>query len=131
MSECNIFSKEWFDKYKLIINYDQELSWVAKHMTCSFLWQIENEQILFDVNKGKIVSIRYPNWNDSWHFSIEGPKNVWEVFIQKYPPPLYNSLLGLLTKHPDCALKGSRMIAMQNIRAIIRIFSLARYVPVP
>jgi|SRR5699024_2149918 len=128
MGKFTPFTKEWFDKYKLVINYDRELSWISKHMTCSFLWQIDNEEILFDVKEGKIIMIRNPNWSDSWDFSIVGPKSVWEIFIQKYPPPLYNSLLGLLTKHPHCNLKGNRIIAMQNIRSIIRMFSLTRCV---
>lgn len=123
-----VFSEQWVKRFRNVVNEDQELSWIGKFMDLRFMWQIGELQYLISVEKGKIQSIRSPTWNDSWDFSIYGPQSAWEKFIQPIPLPIYNDILGMITKLPECDLIGNRLAAMQNIRAFTRMMSLAREV---
>lgn len=126
MASSIAFSAEWMSSFQETVNQDPELSWIAKHMNCTFLWKIGAESFLFQINGGKIASIKSPTWNDSWDFSIEGPKEVWLRFIKQVPPPFYNDLLAIVTRLPDCQLSGNRLLAMQYMRSLTRMLSLAR-----
>jgi hypothetical protein len=128
MADLTLFSPEWMTRFREVINNDQELSWIAKFMTCNFVWQIGTKSYLFRVQNGKIQSIVTPTWNDSWDFTLEGSEEAWAKFARKVPPPLYHDLLGMVTRLPECRLIGNRLIAMQNIRSLTRMMSLAREV---
>lgn len=126
MASSIAFSSEWMGAFQERVNQDPELSWIAKNMNCTFVWRIEADPFLFQINRGKITSIKAPTWNDSWDFSIEGPREVWLHFIKQVPPPLYNDLLAIVSRLPDCQLSGNRLLAMQYIRSLTRMFSLSR-----
>lgn len=128
MVDLELFSSEWMKRFQEVVNNDQELSWIAKFMTCDFLWKIDKESHLIKVLEGKIQSITSPTWNDSWDFTIEGSKETWVKFTKRVPPPMYYDLLGMVTRLPDCSLTGNRLIAMQYIRSLTRMMSLTREV---
>lgn len=128
MADPSLFSPEWMARFQKVINKDQELSWIAKFMTCDFIWQIGERSYLFHIVDGKVRSIVSPTWNDSWDFAIEGPEEAWVKFAKRLPPPMYHDLLGMVTRLPECRLTGNRLIAMQNIRSLTRMMSLAREV---
>ncbi|WP_019119755.1 hypothetical protein [Brevibacillus massiliensis] len=126
MGDLKAFSPEWMKVFQTAANRDPELSWIAKHMNCRFLWKIGCCSYLFQIEGGKIISIAEPTWNDSWDFNIEGPKEAWDKFIQPVPPPVYHDLLGIVTRIQDCCLNGNRLMAMQYMRSLTRMFTVAR-----
>ncbi|MFM1655216.1 hypothetical protein ACI7RC_24445 [Brevibacillus sp. B_LB10_24] len=128
MGDLQAFSPEWMKLFQTAANHDLELSWIAKHVHCRFLWKIGGRSFLFQILGGKITSIAVPTWNDSWDFSIEGPEEAWNKFIQPVPPPVYQDLLGIVTRIPDCRLEGNRLMAMQYMRTLTRLFTVAREV---
>ncbi|BCJ85978.1 hypothetical protein [Effusibacillus dendaii] len=128
MANQILFSSEWMERFREVINEDRELSWIAKFMTCDFVWQIGASSYLFHVVEGKVRSIVPPTWNDSWDFALEGTEEAWGKFARPVPPPMYYDLLGMITRLPECRLTGNRLKAMQNIRALTRLMSLVREV---
>jgi hypothetical protein len=128
MERKETFSLDWMERFKMVINTDPELSWVGRFMNLRFIWRIEEVQYLFVVKNGKVESVSSPTWNDSWDFELSGPVSAWEKFVQPVPPPMYNDVLGMVSKLPDCDLTGNRLVAMQNIRALTTMMNLARRV---
>lgn len=128
MKNRSAFSINWMHTLQKAVNKDSEFSWIAKHMNCTFLWKIDEDLFLFKIHNGKINSINVPTWNDSWDFSIEGPRYAWLKLVEQMPPPLYNDLLGMVTKLEECELNGNRLLAMQNMRSLSRLFTIAREV---
>jgi hypothetical protein len=123
-----IFTEKWLEHFVKVVNDDQEFSWIAKHMNTSFVWKIGDAMHLFIVQNGRLLEIQQPIWNESWDFSVEGPTEVWAKFILPEPPPVHNDILGIVNHLPNCYLNGNRIIAMQNIRALMHLFSLSRKV---
>ncbi|MET3506583.1 hypothetical protein [Halalkalibacter oceani] len=121
-------SLEWINSFQQAVKQDQEFLWIAKHMNCTFLWKVGSESFLFKIEQGNILSITSPTWNDSWDFSIEGTQEAWNKFLKQPPPPLYNDLLGMVTRLPECELNGNRLMAMQYMRSLTRLFTIAREV---
>ncbi|GAA4708006.1 hypothetical protein [Brevibacillus fulvus] len=128
VADQQLFTPEWMERFRQVVNEDRELAWIGRWMTCDFVWQIGQSAHLFHVEAGKVLSIASPTWNDSWDFAIEGTEGAWEKFARPYPPPMYYDLLGMVTRLPECRLTGNRLKAMQNIRSLTRMMSLAREV---
>jgi putative sterol carrier protein len=128
MGNFTVFNLKWMEAYQDSVLKDAEYSWISRHMNCSFVWKIGEDSFLFNILNGEIISITVPTWNDSWDFSIEGPLDTWMKFIERSPMPIYNDLLGMLTRLPQCELKGNRLMAMQYMRSLTRLFTIAREV---
>ncbi|GED29916.1 hypothetical protein P9G84_11325 [Brevibacillus centrosporus] len=127
-NSLHMFSPEWMEQFRQVVNEDRELSWIARWMTCDFVWRVGEAVYLFHVVGGKVISVVAPTWNDSWDFAIEGTEEAWSKFAQPLPPPMYYDLLGMVTRLPECRLTGNRLKAMQHIRSLTRMMSLVREV---
>lgn len=125
-----IFTEGWMTRFQAEANGDPEFSWVGRFMNLSFVWRIGELPHLITVKNGRVESIVTPVWNDSWEFELCGPESAWAKFVQPVPPPIYNDVLGMVTKLTDCYITGNRLVAMQNIRAFTTLMNLARRVSV-
>jgi hypothetical protein len=123
-----IYSEQWMQQFQQQVNRDQQLSQIGTFFNCTFVWKIGEIAYLFLIEKGKVLDIRVPMSNDSWDFTIEGPKDTWLKFAESSPSLEYYDLLGILTKHEDSYLIGNRLKAMQHMRSLRRLFQIVKEV---
>lgn len=126
---ATVIDKEWTEGFKQRVNDDPEFTVVGKWMRVRFVWDLGETRMLVVVEQGRIADIKLDEeitFNDSWDFSLHGSRESWEKFLSAYPPPMYNDLWAMVVQVEDVRLDGNRLAAMQNIRALSRLMTLAR-----
>jgi hypothetical protein len=103
---------------------DNELNYLSKHASFSFVWEGDAFQVLFIV-KNSTISIKEDiSFNDYWDFTISGDRESWNEFFMPTPKPFYHNLIAMVNKIEAVNMTGNRLIAMQHIRCLSRMFDL-------
>ncbi|WP_147803636.1 hypothetical protein [Alkalicoccus halolimnae] len=117
--------KERVQQYAETVQADPEFYESSRRAKYQFALQVENETCLFHVEASSL-HVKEEGWNDSWDFTIQTDELAWSRFMEKMPPPNFQHLLPFVLKVEGTALTGNRMIAMQHIRSLNRIFQVLR-----
>jgi hypothetical protein len=103
---------------------DNELSYLCRHADFSFVWEGDTFQVLFIVKNSTISIKEEITFNDYWDFTISGDNESWNEFFKPYPKPFYHNVIALINKIETVRMTGNRLIAMQSIRCLSRVFDL-------
>jgi hypothetical protein len=112
------------DGLESFLKNDDELSYLRKHANFSFVWEGDTFQVLFIVRNSTIFIKEEITFNDYWDFTISGDSESWNEFLKPYPKPFYHNLIAMVNKIEAVSMTGNRLIAMQQIRCLTRIFDL-------
>jgi hypothetical protein len=65
-----------------------------------------------------------------WSFALRAPKESWEKYTQKLPPPMYNDLWAMAHPlHGRLRMDGDVKVLWQNVRALTWMLERMREVP--
>lgn len=127
------FSPEWMEQYRRIVNADKPMKVVGKHGAFRFLLGIGDQEYLFVFNKGTLESITLSgalDFDANWSFAIRGPRDAFEKFAMRYPPPIYTDVV-FMSFNQRLKLEGNLLVFWQNIRALLWMMELMRKVDAP
>jgi hypothetical protein len=112
------------DGLEEFLKNDYELTYLSKHASFSFVWEGDAFQVLFTL-KNSIISIKEDiSFNDYWDFTIAGNSESWNEFFMPTPKPYYHNLIAMVNKVEAVNITGNRLIAMQHICCLSRMFDL-------
>jgi hypothetical protein len=66
-----------------------------------------------------------------WTFALRGPRESWELFIQRVPPPMYNDIWAMAHPlHGRLQMDGDVKVLWQNLRALTWMLDRMREVQI-
>lgn len=97
------------------VNANPRLVWRGRHLSTTFMVQMDEESYLVKVIEGRIASVRRgPFVQPSWSFAMRAPLSSWEKFRRPVPPPGFNDLIALVN-HGDLRIEGDMHVFMANL----------------
>lgn len=114
------FDSSWMNSWQDDVNDDATMPVSGRYFTTDFLIGVDEAEYLVCVREGSIeritdnISIETP-----WSFALRAPKDSWEKFTQKVPPPMYNDLWAMAHPlHGKLQMDGDVKVMWQNIRTL-------------
>lgn len=119
----------WFEKLDGLLRADAELAVIGRRCTLDLALVVDEETILLRLQGGGISAIvSEPDIGESWHVTLRGACEDWRTFLRPTPPPFYQDLLAMNSRVPSFSIEGDRRAFVRHLRALSRIFELARRV---
>jgi hypothetical protein len=113
------------------VNADPTLKIIGRYFTADFLVGFDDQEYVVSVRDGVVqrvtdsLSIETP-----WSFALRAPKESWEKYTQKLPPPMYNDLWAMAHPlHGRLRMDGDVKVLWQNVRALTWMLERMREVP--
>jgi hypothetical protein len=126
------FDSKWMNAWQDTVNRDPTMKIVGRYFTTNFLLGFGEQQYLVSMYQGSIeritdqLSIETP-----WTFALRGPRESWELFIQRVPPPMYNDIWAMAHPlHGRLQMDGNVKVLWQNLRALTWMLDRMREVQV-
>ena len=119
--------REWFDALQAAVAADAEIGVIGRWCDLNLALAIDDELILVIIRAGKIVDVVFsPDLSASWGVTLRGTLEDWRTFLQPMPPPFYSDVLAMNSRVPSFGIEGDRGVFVRHLRALGRIFDLAR-----
>jgi hypothetical protein len=134
MSETELASHEWWQRYQETVNADPEMS-VRGHdrFDTNFYVHIDEEKFLIEMHGGEVTSVvPNPDLNAEYSFGVEGSREAWEEFVQELPPAHNNEIIAsdyrtaVRGEDGHLELTGNNKDIFQNLRPFQRALDLMR-----
>jgi len=134
MTDAELASHEWWERYKETVNSDPEMG-VRGHdkFDENFYVEIGDERFLIEMDGGRVEEIvPNPGLNQEWAFGVEGDRSAWEEFVQEVPPAFNHEIIASnyrsTVRDEDGHLRvtGSNRAMFQNLRPFQRALDLMR-----
>ena len=126
------FDSQWMNAWQDTVNQDPTMKIIGRYFTTNFLLGFGEKQYLVSMHQGSIeritdqLSIETP-----WTFALRGPRESWEKFIQRVPPPMYNDIWAMAHPlHGRLRMDGDVKVLWQNLRALTWMLDRMREVQV-
>jgi hypothetical protein len=114
------FDAHWMNSWQDVVNRDTGFKFLGRYFDCDFLLGVGDQEFLVSVGDGTIrritedVTIETP-----WVFALRAPRESWEKFAQRVPPPMYNDIWAMAHPlHGRLRMEGDVKVMWQNIRAL-------------
>jgi hypothetical protein len=125
------FNSQWMNVWQDTVNADPTLKIIGRYFTADFLVGFDDQEYVVSVRDGVVqrvtdsLSIETP-----WSFALRAPKESWEKYTQKLPPPMYNDLWAMAHPlHGRLRMDGDVKVLWQNVRALTWMLERMREVP--
>jgi hypothetical protein len=119
----------WFEKLDGVLRADTELAVIGRWCTLDLALVVDEETVLLRLQGGGISAVvSEPDIGESWHVTLRGTREDWRTFLRPIPPPFYQDLLAMNSRVPSFSIEGNRRAFVRHLRALSRIFDLARRV---
>ena len=121
----------WAKKYKDLSNSDETIGAMAKHYSCSFMFDMEKAKVIIEMHDGKVKNINTnPGPLDPYDFALRASAKTWKEFSQPMPKPMYHGIWSASFRK-DLKIEGNHLILMKNLRNFTVQFELLRKSGVP
>jgi hypothetical protein len=114
------FDPKWMNAWQDTVNEDPTMKVIDRYFTTDFLIGFGDKEYLVSMREGSIqritdeLSIETP-----WTFGLRGPRESWEKFIQRVPPPMYNDIWAMAHPlHGRLRMDGNVKVMWQHLRAL-------------
>jgi hypothetical protein len=114
------FDPKWMNAWQDTVNKDPTMKVIDRYFTTDFLIGFGDKEYLVSMREGSIqritddLSIETP-----WTFGLRGPRESWEKFIQRVPPPMYNDIWAMAHPlHGRLRMDGNVKVMWQHLRAL-------------
>lgn len=119
----------WFEALDGVLRADAELAVIGRRCTLDLALVVDEETFLLRLQGGGISAIiPGPDIGESWQVTLRGAREDWRTFLRPIPPPFYQDLLAMNSRVPSFSIEGDRRVFVRHLRALSRIFELARRV---
>ncbi len=117
----------WFELLQEAVAADAEMEVIGRWCDLNLALAIDDELVLLRIRAGKIVDVVFaPDIGASWGVTLRGKLEEWRTFLQPVPPPFYTDVLAMNSRVPSFGIEGDRGVFVRHLRALGRIFALAR-----
>ena len=121
----------WAKKYEDLSNSDETIGAMAKHYSCSFMFDMEKAKVIIEMHEGKVKNINTnPGPLDPYDFALRASANTWKEFSQPIPKPMYHGIWSASFRK-DLKIEGNHLVLMKNLRNFTVQFELLRKTGVP
>ena len=114
------FEPKWMNAWQDTVNKDPTMKVIGRYFTTDFLVGFGDKEYLVSMREGSVdritdqLTIETP-----WTFALRGPRESWEKFIQRVPPPMYNDIWAMAHPlHGRLRMDGDVKVMWQNLRAL-------------
>lgn len=114
------FDPKWMNAWQDTVNEDPAMKVIDRYFTTDFLIGFGDKEYLVSMREGSVqritdeLSIETP-----WTFGLRGPRESWEKFIQREPPPMYNDIWAMAHPlHGKLRMDGNVKVMWQHLRAL-------------
>ncbi|MGH3088775.1 MAG: hypothetical protein ACRDSJ_15830 [Rubrobacteraceae bacterium] len=125
------FDSQWMNAWQDDVNSDAVLPLIGRYFTTDFLIGFDDTEYLVSVREGRIERItNHLSIETPWSFALRAPRESWEKFTQKIPPPMYNDIWAMAHPlHGKLQMDGDVKVMWQNIRALTWMLARMREIP--
>lgn len=117
----------WFEALRDAAAADDELAVIGRWCTLDLVLAVDENLVLLRLREGRISEIIFdPDIGISWSVTLRGTLEDWRTFIRPVPPPFYSDLLAMNSRVPSSAIEGHRKTFVRHLRALGRLFEIAR-----
>ena len=117
----------WFEALREAAAADEELSVIGRWCTLDLALAMDRKTVVLRLRGGEIFDIVFdPDIGASWSVTLRGTREDWRTFLQPVPPPFYSDLLAMNSRVPSFAIEGDRKTFVRHLRALGRLFEIAR-----
>ena len=121
----------WAKKYEDLSNSDKTIGAMAKHYSCSSMFDMEKAKVIIEMHDGKVKNINTnPGPLDPYDFALRASANTWKEFSQPIPKPMYHGIWSASFRK-DLKIEGNHLVLMKNLRNFTVQFELLRKTGVP
>ncbi len=94
MTKAEFASPEWWNEYKETVNSDPEMDVRGhKYFNENFYIMVDDQMFFIEIEDAEVQRVdAEPTGMDVWSFGVEGEREVWEEFIEEYPPAHKNDV---------------------------------------
>jgi hypothetical protein len=117
----------WFEALRDAAAADEELAVIGRWCTLDLALAVDGETVVLRLRGGRISDVIFdPDIGASWSVTLRGTREDWWTFLQPVPPPYYSDLLAMNSRVPSFAIEGERKTFVRHLRALGRLFEIAR-----
>src|SRR6201988_3230330 len=101
-----------------LVTADADLVRRGRHLSTTFLIEIGDQGYLIKIIEGRVVSITPgPFVTPTYSFALRAPRDEWELFWTKLPPPGHHDIFSLF-KRGKLVIEGDLQPFMANLLSI-------------
>lgn len=121
---------EWFDLLAVAMRDDRELGVIGHGLSLDLGLGYGDETYLLRLRGGRLAAVEGPDeiTDGEPDFLLSAPQEAWQEFLRAEPPPFYNHPLAMASRVPGASLEGDLTAFVRHLRALNRVFELARAV---
>ena len=109
-----------------LVNADENLIRRGRYLSTTFLVEVGDHGYLIKVHEGRVVSITPgPFITPNYSFALRAPKDEWETFWSKLPPPGHHDIFALF-KRGKLTIEGDLQPFMANLLYIKDVLAAPR-----
>lgn len=87
----------WCEMLAQKVNVDERLVWRGRHVSTSFLLQVDQAGYLIQILDGRIASVKKgPFPIADWVFALRASEAAWAEFLQPIPIPGFHDVMAML-----------------------------------
>lgn len=114
------FDPEWMTAWQEAVNRDRAMEYMRHFMDADFVIGFGDTEYLVSVRDGNVERVS-DQWTiqDTWDFTLRGPRESWEKFIEPVPPPMYNDIWAMAHPlHGRLRMEGNVKVLWQHLRSV-------------
>ena len=109
-----------------LVNADPNIVRRGRYLSTTFMLEIGDAPYLVKIIEGRVVSITPgPFVTPSYSFALRAPRDEWEMFWRKIPPPGHNDIFALF-KRGKLKIEGDMHTFMANLLYIKDVLAAPR-----
>lgn len=113
-------AEAWAERFTELTDNDPELDAHGKYYSCSFLWDMSDQQVLVTTHHGKVESINTDVQPlDHYQFALRAPAETWRGMAEETPGPMYHGIWAASFRK-GMTMEGDLLVMMQNLRCFTR-----------
>lgn len=114
------FDSHWMNAWQDAVNADVTMPRIGRYFTTDFLIGIGDHEYVVSMREGRVVRITDNlSIETPWSFALRAPRESWENFTKKLPPPMYNDIWAMAHPlHGRLQMDGDVKVLWQNVRAL-------------
>ena len=114
------------DRIPDLVNSDANLVRRGRYLSTTFMLGIGDQGYLVKILEGRVVSITPgPFVTPNYSFALRAPRDEWEMFWRKLPPPGHNDIFALF-KRGKLRIEGDLHPFMANLLYIKDVLAAPR-----
>ena len=87
----------WCETLAQKVNVDERLVWRGRHVSTSFLLQVDQAEYVIQILDGRIASVKKgPFPIADWVFALRTSEAAWAEFLQPIPKPGFHDVMAML-----------------------------------